>query len=98
MRFHCEPLALKKVLTRVMEVELLQCIPAVTHMQRVTSREAKLYSVAIVDHLVWSLSPTDLEWWLPRADSAGNVDRRLLTARRAWRVSGIETTPFVGTR
>jgi len=39
-----------------MEVELLQCIPAVTDLQRVTSREAKLYSVAVVDYLLWLLS------------------------------------------
>jgi len=70
----------------------------VTDLQRVTSREAKLYSVAVVDYLLWLLSPINLEWWLPRADSAGDVDGRLLTASPAWRVSGIETTPLAGTR
>jgi hypothetical protein len=97
MRFHCEPLALDEVLTWVMEVKLLQRVLAITHLQRVTFSEAKLDRVAIVNHLVWSLAPTDLERRLPRTDGVGNVDGRLLAALGAWRVHWIETAPFVGT-
>jgi hypothetical protein len=96
MCFHCEPLALDEVLTWMVEVELLQGILAVTHLQRVTFGEAELDGVAIVDDFVWSLAPSNLEWWLPRTDSAGNVDGRLLTARPTRRVSRIETTHLLG--
>jgi hypothetical protein len=74
MRFHCEPFALDEVLTRMMEVELLERVPAVTHVERVAFCEVKLDRVAIIDHRVRPLQPTDFERWLPRTDSAGDVN------------------------
>jgi hypothetical protein len=98
MRFHCEPFARDKVLTRMMEVELLECVPAVTYVERAAFCEVKLDRVAIVDHRVRPFSPTDLERGLPRTDSACDVDGRLLAACGAWGVRCVETTPFVGSR
>jgi hypothetical protein len=74
VRFHCEPFALNEVLARMMEVELLERVPAVAHVERAAFCEVKLDRVAIIDHCVRPLRPIDFERWLPRTDSAGDVD------------------------
>lgn len=74
MCFHRKALALDKVLTWMMEVELFQRVAAVAKAERVTFGEVKLNGVAVVDDLIWPFDPTDLEWWLLRGDGASDID------------------------
>lgn len=74
MRFHRETFAVDRVLTRMMEVELFQCVAAVAQAERVTFGAVKLNGMAIVHDLVWLFGPTNSEQWLLRVDDVGDVD------------------------
>ena len=57
-----------------MEVELFERVRAIANLEGVAFREIKLDSVAVVDDGVWPLAAVDLERWLPRTDTASDVD------------------------
>src|SRR5215467_9027572 len=78
MCLHGEDLAIDKVLARMMEVELRQCVAAVADVERITFRAVELDGVPVVDDRIWPLAPTGVEPRLPGADRPDEVDRGLL--------------------
>ena len=75
MGLHGEGLAVDKVLTRMMEMELGQRVAALSDVKRVAASEIELDGVAVVDDCLGPLAPVDRQCRLPRANRGGDIDR-----------------------